>query len=124
MPQKSIIRSEDDFSKTIDTFELYFKNKDYESGYSFVCDDAGNICFEDLTPAAQENARQCLAGEKPNYEPAKIRLVHSHIRFCNCGSKQVPHELCDARDIFIAKVCPACVDSVKSKYRDDRLDRK
>lgn len=36
---------------------------------------------------------------------------------CSCGSGLYPHELCDARGIYVGKVCGECEEEVRSKYR-------
>ena len=43
----------------------------------------------------------------------------SPIRMCNCGSNNVSYELCDARGIYITRVCETCEDSVRAHYRDE-----
>lgn len=73
------------------------------SGFSFPCDENGNI--KDLQPAGAENLRKCLSGELPvvdggmyvwhhhYYLPAVIRcdcgrdveLVFGWLNECECG---------------------------------------
>ena len=38
---------------------------------------------------------------------------------CPCGSGLAPWDLCDARGIYVAKVCDDCEDSKRKGYRDD-----
>lgn len=38
---------------------------------------------------------------------------------CNCGSKQYPEALRDARGIFIANVCKYCRSKVMNLYRPE-----
>lgn len=40
-------------------------------------------------------------------------------RLCACGSGKAREELEDARGIFVAYVCEACVAKVKAKYRPE-----
>ena len=116
MARSIIIEQEDEFSKTVISFELFFKSKKCDGGYGFACDEEGNILFAELNHVAAENAKKCQAGEMPNHLSGTIRRWKNEIRYCNCGSRKIPEELNDARGIYIAKVCEDCVEEVKSKY--------
>lgn len=119
-PRKRIVEIENEFSQVITSFELFFQDGDIQGGYSFVCDEAGNILFDELPDIAQENARKCLAGEMPGYsKTGEIRKWVNRVRTCYCGSGLTPYDLSDARGIYVAKVCPDCEETTKSKYRKD-----
>lgn len=119
MPRKTITEHEDEFSKTIVSFDLFFKHEDYQGGYSFPCDEKGNICFEELTGPSLKNAKKCAAGEMPEHEKGIVREWRNEITFCPCGSKKPPYDLNDARGIYVSKVCPACEKATKGKYRPE-----
>jgi hypothetical protein len=40
-------------------------------------------------------------------------------RLCSCGSGLPREEVCDARGIFVAYVCPQCRERRLSGYRND-----
>lgn len=41
------------------------------------------------------------------------------IKECDCGSKQERYPLVDARGIFCAFVCDACINKKRSEFRAD-----
>lgn len=120
MPKAQIIHFEDEFTKEITSFDIFFESQSSpRGGYSFPCDEEGNILFDDIQPAGAENARKCLAEKMPGYHKGKIRPWHNTINFCQCGSKEIPYDLNDARGIYAGKVCSKCEEEKKSHFRPE-----
>ena len=74
--------------------QLGFNIPNTGCGYSFECDENGNIDIESLNPDAQENYQRCLKGENERGEkivPGEVRELHSNwiepaCGKCECGT--------------------------------------
>ena len=66
------------------------KGGSHGSGFSFECDEHGNI-REPKAEAGRENLRKCLSGEhdvyKPRMEIFTSRYRHPRIGLCDCGAE-------------------------------------
>jgi len=75
------------------SFSLSFQNLEpHTGGYSFDCDENGNVDESKMHPLALENYRKCLAGE--GVGPAKIERYENSwmepaVGQCHCGSKVI-----------------------------------
>ena len=91
------------------------------SGFSFPCDEQGNVDPASLYPAGQASLTLCQAADPSELIRIGVEATHTYHRLCRCGSGQERYALYDARNIFLAYMCPACKNTVCSKYRQEVL---
>jgi hypothetical protein len=90
------------------------------SGFSFDCDELGNI-DSNTSALGKENYAKCLTGSvdgKP-VSQGNIEWSEKIIRLCSCGSGEIPTDEYDGHGIFLCHVCPKCRKEKLSKYRQD-----
>jgi hypothetical protein len=114
---RRIHRETGEFSETTTAFDLFFKHKDHLAGFSFPCDEEGNILFEEVAPEGVENARKCAAGEMEDHLPGVIRKWTTTRELCSCGSGETPQDIYDARGIYVTKACSRCEKQKTAGYR-------
>ncbi len=101
------------------TFRRSFEWKhERGSGFSFECDESGNVDPEQLNPNALQHWNAFINGEYDVVDKG-IEKQQSRCRLCPCGSGQYPEDCRDARGIFVCRVCPACKKEKLSRYRPE-----
>jgi hypothetical protein len=102
------------------TFDLQFEINN--SGYSFPCDSAGNVCVENLSVEGRKNYDFALLhAERGRWQNICVRPYIKRYRTCDCGSGEIPEEEYDARGIYLCRACPSCRSRKLRGYRQDVL---
>jgi len=110
--------SEDKQEMTLVHYEHNFRctSTDFQGGgYSFPCSPDG-VLDED-----RHNENLSLVKADPSYVDEGICFWTERVWLCSCGSGEIPQIECDARGIYLGKMCYKCRDERLSIYRPDVL---
>lgn len=98
----------------------YFEWEDTKgAGYSFSCDENGEIQFKELNPVAKEIAEKILSGEMKGLIDRGVETREKSIKLCHCTSGEDSFVLNDARGIPVGRCCSECIDDLKDRYKPE-----
>lgn len=103
----------------VTSYALNYYNAKRTHGYSFTCDENGNVDESKMNEAALANYHKCKAGLFPDLPEVYVEKREQSFRLCPCGSGEIPHDLYDARGIYCGKVCDKCEKKERRKYRSE-----
>lgn len=90
---------------------------DPHAGFNFPCDPDGRL-DAGLEPVALDNFAKCTDGTYA-VDDLGVKAYEQRVRLCPCGSGKEREAVYDARNIFVAFVCPRCRERKLSCYRPE-----